>query len=170
MRVSWLGIIFTLVIAAAPAWGQTITGEVRVIDGDTIQFKSGLKVRVFGIDTLEKNQKCEAKDTCVPCGEESKNEAIKLIGKSEISCELKGQKTYEREVAVCSVDGKDYGETMISNGWALAYRKYLPKKGRGHPYVAAEEKAKASGAGIWGMSFIPPSDWRNHKMRLECER
>ena len=170
MGVSWAGIAFALVIAASPTWGQTITGEVRVIDGDTIQFKSGLKVRIFGIDTLEKNQKCEKANACVPCGQESKNAALKLIGKEEISCELNGQKTYDREVAMCTVNGKDYGEAMIANGWALAYRSFLPRKGKGHPYVEAEGRAKAGRVGVWGMRFIPPSDWRNRKMRLECER
>jgi len=163
-------ILLSLLLAASPALSQTVNGKVRVIDGDTFQFESGLKVRLFGIDTLEKNQKCEVRNSCVPCGQQSKEEAIKLVGKSEVICELKGQKTYDREVAVCSFNGQDYALAMISSGWALAYRNYLPKKGKGHPYVAAEEKAKTSKAGIWAMRFIPPSDWRNHKMRLQCER
>jgi len=155
---------------ASPVLAETVSGHVRVVDGDTFQFSSGLKVRIFGIDTLEKNQKCEVRNSCVQCGQQSKEEAIKLIGKSEVICQLKGQKTYDREVAACSLNGEDYAAAMISAGWALAYRNYLPKKGKGHAYVAAEEKAKASGVGIWGMRFIPPGDWRNHKMRLECER
>ncbi len=169
-RRFWIPLLTVLLFGGLPARSQTVTGQVRVIDGDTFQFESGLKVRIFGIDTLENNQKCEAKGMCVPCGQESKSVATKLIGKSQISCELKGQKAYDREVAVCTVDGKDYGETMIANGWALAYRSFLPRKGKGHPYVEAEERTKAAGVGIWGMRFIPPSDWRKHKMRLQCER
>jgi endonuclease YncB( thermonuclease family) len=59
---------------------------------------------------------------------------------------------------------------MIASGWALAYRSFLPKKGEGHDYVVAEEGSKAERLGIWAMNFVRPSDWRNHKMRLECER
>jgi endonuclease YncB( thermonuclease family) len=163
-------IIVLLSAVAGSAAAETVRGHVRVIDGDSFQFETGLKVRIFGIDTLEKKQKCAVPDACIPCGQQSKDEAIKLIGKSQFVCELRGQKTYDREVATCAIDGKDYGQAMIASGWALAYRSFLPKKGRGHPYVLAEEEAKRVGAGIWGMRFIPPGDWRNHKMRLECER
>lgn len=160
-------------VAVSPqvALSQSVTGQVRVVDGDTFHFLNGPKIRVFGIDTLEKNQKCQAaKNVCVPCGEQSKQRALELIGKSQVVCELRGEKSYDREVASCSIDGKDYALSMIEGGWALAYRNFLPKKGKGHPYVLAEEKAKAASAGLWSMSFISPGDWRNRKMRLECER
>lgn len=157
-------------LVISPVFAETAQGSVRVIDGDTFQFETGLKVRIFGIDTLEKNQRCEVSQACVPCGRQSQEEAIKMIGGSEVVCHLKGQKTYDREVATCFVDGKDYGLSMIAAGWALAYRSYLPKKGKNHPYVAAETAAKAASAGIWGMRFVPPSDWRNRRARLQCER
>lgn len=154
----------------APARADTVTGPVRVIDGDTFQFESGLKVRIYGIDTLEKNQKCAKDGACIPCGEQTRSIAVTLIAKAPITCALRGEKSYDREMASCTVDGKDYAETIIAAGWALAYRRYLPKSGKGHAYVTAEEKAKASRIGIWDTQFIPPGDWRNRKMRLECER
>ncbi len=76
----------------------------------------------------------------------------------------------DREMASCTLNGKDYADTIIASGWALAYRRYLPRNGKDHAYVRAEEAAKASRVGIWAMQFIPPADWRNRKMRLECER
>lgn len=158
-----------LTILSTPAWAGVV-GEPKVIDGDTLHFPIGVKVRIYGLDTLEKAQKCDTGSACVPCGLQSKEFATQLIGKSEVTCELKGEKSYDREIASCSVNGKDYAESMIAAGWGLAYRRYLPKKGKGHAYVAAEEKAKAAKLGIWATRFIPPSDWRNRSMRLICEQ
>lgn len=168
LAIAW--IVGALVVPFHVTWAKTVTGPVEVIDGDTFRFPGGLKVRLYGLDTLEKNQRCQVGPTCVPCGQQSKAEAITIIGKHSVSCQLTGQKTFDREVGICSVDGKDYTATMISAGWGLAYRQYLPKKGKGHEYVLAEERAKAAGVGIWGMTFIQPADWRNRKMRLQCER
>lgn len=165
-----LAFVLSVGINASPM-AQTVTGDVRVIDGDTFEFRNTkLKVRIYGMDTLEKNQKCQSDNACVPCGERARAKAIQLIGKTPLTCELRGEKSYDREVASCTVNGKDYAQSMIESGWALAYRNYLPKKGKGHEYVVAEEKAKSAGVGLWSMQFISPADWRNRKVRLECER
>jgi endonuclease YncB( thermonuclease family) len=169
MTKRFLSCVLSGCLLALPASAETVRGQVRVIDGDTFRFDSGRKVRIYGIDTLEKNQRCEVAGACVPCGRQTTMEAMKLIGKSEVICELTGKKTYDRPVAKCTVNGKDYAGLMIASGWALAYRSFLPKKGKGHDYVLSEEAAKAGRLGIWAMTFIPPADWRNHKMRLRCE-
>jgi len=161
--------LISVLCSGAHADTREITGFVEVIDGDTLRFPGNVKVRILGLDTLEKNQKCDTGKSCSPCGEQSKAQAIALVGKSPVSCKLTGQKTYDREVGICTVDGKDYAGAMIAAGWGLAYRQYLPKKGRGHAYVAAEEGARTARLGIWATTFIQPADWRNHKMRLQCE-
>ncbi len=157
-------------LLTALAHADSVTGPVRVIDGDTLQFETGLKVRIYGIDTLEKNQKCAKDGACILCGQQTRSIAITLIAKAPVTCALRGERSYDREVGSCTVDGKDYAQTIIAAGWALAYRRYLPKNGKGHAYVTAEEKAKAARIGIWETQFIPPADWRNRKMRLACER
>lgn len=150
---------------------ESITGQVRVIDGDTFEFlETGTKVRIYGIDTLEKRQSCARGDTCVPCGEHTRQVAVALIGKSPVQCNLTGGGSYDRQIAICYVDGEDYARTMLRTGWALAYREYLPKRGKGAEYIGEEERAKAARVGIWGTQFIKPWDWRNQRMRLECER
>lgn len=83
--------------------------------------------------------------------------------------DLRGQKSYDREVAICTIEGKDYGLTMIESGWALAYRGLLPRNGKDHPYVNAEGLAKASSLGIWAFKFVSPAHWRKRRMRLACE-
>ena len=43
---------------------------------------------------------------------------------------------------------------LVDDGLALAYRRYSPD------YVAAEEAARARGAGAWAGSFDRPEQWR----------
>ncbi len=157
-------------LLSTPAVADTLTGHPVVTDGDTFRFKGGLKIRLFGVDTPEKNQKCEWKNACYPCGRDAADFVRALVGKNEMTCALTGDKTYDRFVAVCSVGKKDVGEAIIAAGWGLPYRRFL----KGHPleasYVAAEKGAQSQKRGLNRGRFIPPADWRGRKMRLECER
>ena len=46
---------------------------------------------------------------------------------------------------------------MVSEGWALAYRRYS------EIYVDEEARAKTARAGVWRGDFVPPWDWRRGK-------
>ena len=43
---------------------------------------------------------------------------------------------------------------MVSQGWALAYRKYSTD------YISQESSAKAARRGVWRGEFVEPSRWR----------
>lgn len=163
-------ILLVLVFAFPAAAADTITGRPTITDGDTFRFMSGIRIRLFGVDTPEKNQKCEFKGACYPCGLEATEFVRDFIGDGELSCELTGDKTYDRFVASCSVDGRDLGQALIAAGWGFPYRQFLKNSPLEAVYSAAEMQAKASGAGVYRGRFVAPADWRNRKMRLECER
>ncbi len=42
-----------------------------------------------------------------------------LVMGKRLRCELNGEKTHDRFVGVCYLDGKDIGATVIANGLAL---------------------------------------------------
>ena len=65
-------------------------------------------------------------------------------------------------------DGTDVHEAMIRQGWAIAYRKYLPEPLR-PAYLAAEVEAKSARRGLWQGKFIVPTKWRRGD-RLACEK
>jgi micrococcal nuclease len=159
-----------LPLFVVPAAADTISGKPIITDGDTFRYKGGIKIRLFGVDTPEKNQKCEAKGACYPCGQEATKFVQSFIGKSDLVCDLTGDKTYDRYVASCSVGGKDLGEALIAAGLGFPYREFLKKSPLEAPYIAAEIRAQSRAVGMHRGRFIPPADWRNHKMRLECER
>ena len=74
-------------------------------------------------------------------------------------------------VGVNPLGTQDLNETMLRDGWAVAYRRFLDDlPGKKNVYLAAEAKAKAAKRGIWQGDFFEPSEWRNQGKRLEgCE-
>ena len=52
-------LVAVLLLVPELAWGKTLTGRVRVIDGGTLQMRQG-RVRLSGIDAPEGYQVCLA--------------------------------------------------------------------------------------------------------------
>ena len=59
-----LAVLVLLLPAFLPAaQAETLIGDVRVVDGDTLAFEGlGIKVRLDGIDAPESEQTCEGAD------------------------------------------------------------------------------------------------------------
>ena len=55
----------------------------------------------------------------------------------------------ERIVAVCRVDGADLNAWMVSQGWAVAYRRYSMD------YVSCEAETVARRS-VWRAEFVEP--------------
>ena len=61
---------------------------------------------------------------------------------------------YGRMVAACDLAGNDLGRWMVSNGWALAYRRY------GRDYIKPEVEAANAARGIHASYFVAPWEFR----------
>ena len=106
-------------IAAGAAEAKTIEGRAtKVRDGDTIVV-SGIPVRLNGIDAPETSNRY---------GREARNFMSRLVRGRTLTCELNGERTYDRWVGVCFVknDGEfvDIGAVLIANGFALDCARY----------------------------------------------
>ena len=163
---------------------QTITARPYSLDdGDTYI----LHVRAQGIDTPEKRQMCELADgSCYPCGKTAREALSDLIVKRDgagqpvvdtrrgpqfhrLRMKVWTTGTYGRPVVTAYLpDGTDVHEAMVRQGWAVAYRRYLPETLR-DAYLAAEAEAKEARRGIWRGKFVVPWKWRRGE-RLACER
>jgi len=147
---------------------------VGIDDGDTfiIQFRSQ------GIDTPEKRQLCEnAAGACYACGQSAKRALLDMIrfknnrGRWQFkTLRFKVWTTgkYGRPVVTAYDGDRDLHLELLEQGWAVAYRQYLPAPLKG-AYLAAEAGAKAAKRGLWQGKFIVPSAWRRGG-RLACER
>ncbi len=150
--------LFTLSLAlsfgAVPADAQTVSGVVRVIDGDTIDL-NGTRIRLHGIDALEASQTCEtATGQPWTCGDWTTREVRERYQGAKAECEALDRDRYDRIVARCQVGGVDVGQTLVRDGLAFAYRKYSMD------YDLDEKAAFVAERGIHGFKTISPARYR----------
>ncbi len=137
--------------------GEILSGPVRVIDADTLDV-DGTRVRLFGIDAVEKNQMCQDRaGEDWPCGRQATEKLAAALDGQNVRCIVQDKDRYGRAVSVCEAGGKDINYWVVRNGWAVAYTRYS------RAYEQAEAKARAEGNGIFAGSFIPPQEWRRQR-------
>ena len=139
-----------------------ISGFAKVVDGDTIKINSK-KIRLYGIDAPEKKQKCKKTYLTISfmsftkdymCGEVSTQKLIKKINKQKLNCNILDVDRYKRLIGECFKRNINLNSWMVSNGYAVAYRKYSKK------YVSEEILAKQEKKGMWQGKFQMPWDYR----------
>jgi endonuclease YncB( thermonuclease family) len=108
--------ILLLALIATPALADRILdGRVTVVrDVDTIVV-AGTPVRLNGLDGPE---------TSTSIGREARTFMTRLLRGETVTCQLNGERTYDRWVGVCFLDGQDIGAIAVANGHALDCRRY----------------------------------------------
>ena len=105
---------------------------VRIVDGDTFITSGNQSVRLFGIDTPEKGEKCYQEAT----------ERLKELAGSEVRSELgpRAKDRYDRLLYyVYTQDGRSIDEMLVTEGLAKAW----PRDGQHRDLlVRAEGEAK----------------------------
>ena len=150
---------YTDVKSPAP---KIIFGKAKVIDGDTIKIGKN-KIRLYGIDAPEKNQQCQKTWLSISfltlnknyqCGKISSNKLKVKINNKFIMCKSSNKDRYNRFIAECYKDKININKWMVSNGYAVAYKKYSKK------FVVQENIAKKEKLGLWAGTFEMPWEWR----------
>ena len=148
--------IALLLLSVTPgiSLAQDISGKARVVDGDTIWIGK-TKIRLHGIDAPEMKQTCRtSKGKKQFCGQLAKQALQRLVKGQDVTCKGNKRDRYKRLIAVCYVGPFNLNEQMVTDGWAMAYRKYSKD------YVRAEMLAKSQREGVWGGEFEMPWEWR----------
>jgi len=116
-----------------------------VIDGDTIKLSNNETVRLLGINSVEKGQRC---------WEEAKKRLEQLILNKEVKLEsdFDNLDKYGRSLRFIFLDNININVLMVKEGLASVYivgsnKKYLSE------LEAAERQAKESSGCIWNKSF-----------------
>lgn len=142
-----IGALLAQGVAANPS------GTIRVIDGDTVDI-GGERVRLFGIDAPERGQPCDLDGQIIDCGLWVTGAVAAVFDGAEARCRTRDIDRYGRQVATCAVAGQDMGATIVSNGWAMAYRRYSML------YDLDEKAAALARRGIWAARMATPEDHR----------
>ena len=141
---------------------KEISGNAQIIDGDTIKINSN-KIRLYGIDAPEFNQLCKkpyltififAFNKDYQCGKISTEKLKKKINGKLIKCKILDIDRYKRLIGECYKRNLNLNSWLVSNGYAVAYRKYSKK------YISDEINAKNKKIGIWQGKFEMPWDYR----------
>ncbi|MDZ7709011.1 MAG: thermonuclease family protein [Roseovarius sp.] len=155
-----ISLLIVLILFPVVAMAQGFGGPVRVIDGDTLDV-GGTRVRLHGIDAPELGQTCTNPDGAVwECGTWVAQQVRARIGGRTARCETVDTDRYGRTVATCAVARQDVGRMLVTEGLALAYRKYSMA------YDLDEKRAVISGRGLHAHRFDRPADHRS-AMRKE---
>ena len=116
-----------------------------------------------GIDAPEKKQTCKKPYLTISvfsftksylCGQVSTNKLTKKINNQIIKCKIKDVDRYNRLIGECYKRNENLNSWLVSNGYAVVYRKYSKK------YFSDEINAKNNKLGIWQGKFEMPWDFR----------
>lgn len=147
-------VVLALSMLAAPPALAEATGMAGVPAGDVLAIDGEL-YRLYGIDAVERFQPCYVDGKEWACGPVAIRQLEIFVANEPVTCQETGESAGELGAwAVCMIRENDLAEAMVRTGMALAYRPQTDK------YVAAEEEAKAEGAGIWKSIFVEPWVWR----------
>jgi endonuclease YncB( thermonuclease family) len=147
-------------VAPPPRTGPSIVGRAKALDGDSLEI-AGERIRLFGIDAPEGRQECRnAAGRPYPCGREAARALAAEVAGRNVECTPVAHDRYEREVAICTVAGRDLSDVMVRGGHALELRQH--SSGR---YAAAEREARDEKRGLWAGEFDRPSAWRQQNPR-----
>lgn len=94
--------------------GERISGSARARDGDTLVV-AGTPVRLQGVAAPELSE---------PGGHEATEAMARMIAGRMVTCDLTGERTHDRMVGVCYVDGVDLGAAIVAAGLARDCARY----------------------------------------------
>lgn len=135
-------------LAQQCARGSLVATVTHVRDGDTIEV-GGLPIRLQGLAAPEGNE---------PGGAQATKAMRAMVQGRELRCELDGERTHDRCVGICYLEGEDISEIMVRQGLARDCSRF--SRGR---YAEAERHAAADGATI-GRAYPLPGYCRAQAM------
>ncbi|EDM71428.1 succinoglycan biosynthesis protein [Roseobacter sp. AzwK-3b] len=146
--------VLALMLSAAPITANELVGVASVIDADTLEIR-GVRIRSHGIDAPESQQLCtNPSGQQWGCGQQAAFALSDRIGRRTVNCAVRDVDRYDRAIAVCTQDNQDLNRWLVSEGWAVAYRRYS------RDYIGAEDQARRAGYNIWAGQFVMPWEWR----------
>ena len=115
----------------------------KIWDGDTIVI-NGHRIRLHGIDTPEKKERCIRDGKPWDCAADARRALTERIGSNEVECDALDTDKFGRIVALCFVGETMLNDWMVMTGWAIDYTKYS-----NCAFRKTERKTRAKGINLW---------------------
>lgn len=140
LALPWLVAVLALPLpaAAARAYRATVTS---VVDGDTLWVRrapsdAGVEIRILGVD---------APEICQRWGLQSRDALRKLLLGRRVVVAERARDAYGRVLARLSVNGRDVGGWLVTNGlaWSPGFQH------RPGAYAGLEAQARDARRGLW---------------------
>jgi micrococcal nuclease len=132
----WKVAILFLFLSGPAHADRMIEGRVTVVrDVDTIVV-ARIPVRLNGLDGPE---------TSTRVGREARAFMNRLVRGETVICQLNGERTHDRWVGVCFLNGQDIGAIAVANGHALDCARYSGGRYRDLETTAARSRIQRAG-------------------------
>lgn len=164
-------IVLVMLLLAMPAWADDLFGGPACIrDGRTLfvsvrieqgQCRGGVKVRLYGIDAPDPEQRCATVSGApYACGLSALNALEDMTFRVTVKCRPRAEQDADRSLpAICWAGERELNGEMVARGWALAHPE------EGDEYLSEEAAAKAGKRGLWAGRFDAPWIWRQERRR-----
>ena len=125
----------------------------RVIDGDTIELTSGVKIRYLLVNAPETTN---GHNDCYGSNAATFNTDLVLDKDVDLAYDVECEDKFGRTLAYVSVAGQEVNKLMLERGFACLL--HIPPDGdsRLDEYKALEDAAKAANKGLWGACMPIP--------------
>jgi len=134
--------------------GDTEGKVTRVIDGDTIELESGVKIRYLMVDTPEVSNGGD----CYGDNARQFNSDLVLNKTVQLSFDEQCTDQYGRSLAYVSVDGQEVNSLLVLRGYACVL--FIPPNGQSRvdEFDALQLDAKNARRGLWSAcNPLPPA-------------
>ncbi|HIE71441.1 MAG TPA: thermonuclease family protein, partial [Planctomycetes bacterium] len=137
---------------------SSLKGRAAAVSGDTLRI-ARTTVRLSGIEAPIPGQTCtDARNRPWACGAAAEKGLSRVLGRSQISCEVEGEDADGVQLATCRNGEQDIAEELVRRGYAFAQSGFFFST-----YGSAEDEAQAAKAGIWAGEAARPADYRDKK-------
>lgn len=145
-----IAIILSFSVSAEVPSGAVQFSLKRISDGDTIVTTGDTRIRLWGIDTPERNQLY---------GSDATAALTEMLNNQQLYFETKDVDRYGRTVGVIyTADGDEINLELVCDGHAWWYERYAK---RATDYEQCQEDARKHQRGLWAEEDpVAPWDWR----------
>jgi micrococcal nuclease len=122
----------------------------RVVDGDTLVLATGTRIRLIGVDCPEMARQGQPAQ---PLAQEATEFTRRFLAKKTLRLSFDKERfdRHGRTLAYVWVDDKLLNEALVEAGLARVGRQYRFSSSVKRRLIAAEERAKRAGSGIWAL-------------------